>query len=760
MKCYGCGFNITVPDAPSDKRCNACGSQLVLESDDFLLRQHGAPGRDVRVGQVEMGRLVEKVIREHGIAFIEAPVGSGKSDAYGVSAVITASPDSGYNLKNYKGSLPSKVAEQKKLKPRIVISTAKKNLQQQIHGKDLPFLIERHGQGAGEIPVAVMKGKSNYACRFKADTSLEPAEKAQFMAWLNKTPSEDLSDFPGKRPPFLFDVTAEDCIGKSCKYARSGKCGYWNSKEKAAKASIIVANHHVVAFDLRFGPCTILGPYTTLILDEAHQAPSSFRGAFSNVVSQGGAIRLIKLIDKAGVGGGLDHALKDAWGGMFDQLMAVDGEIPKDPFGPAGLETTSILSEISVAAASEAEDIGWKSTPDFDIENIKDENDRLRLMEVLSLKKQLDRTSETLLRAVNPGDNTVLFVSVTEKGMKKLTLAPISVGKLVGPKLQMIPSVVVTSATMAIGGKFEDAKYQLGLNWDSYNDEEGNSQEPKKIHELVLSTPFNYDKQAILYTPRHIPIPVGDKSPVRLPYIAALSIEISRLIQASNGNAFVLFTSKQDLLDVHTALLEEDLPQPLIIQEDDAATTLKQFMSTPNSVLMGVKSFWEGVDVQGQKLQLVIITKLPFPPLTDPVLQARSRQLVAEQVAKGVPQTTASSSVFSKLQIPHMLTELRQGAGRLIRSRTDKGVLAILDPRMFTGNSKDKPLPNQKSYRGYGKLVADATGFNNHVFDFEVVQRIFAQWNERHATTPPSSPPPGQATAPVEPLTSDASGAT
>ena len=762
MRCNGCGFNVTVSDAPASKQCNACGKGLIFDSDDFLLRQHGAPGRDVRVGQVQMGRLVEKAIREHAVAFIEAPVGSGKSDAYGVPAVITASPDSGYHLKDYKGTLPSKVLElnaRGKLKPRIVISTAKKNLQHQIANKDLPFLLHRHGEEAGVVQVALLKGKSNYACRLKADTALEKMERAELMNWLNNNPGEDLSDFPGKRPPYLYDVTAEDCIGKSCQYARDGECGFWKAKLTAADASIIVTNHHVVAFDLRFGPGAITGAYTTLFLDEAHQAPSSFRAAFSNAVSQGGAKRLLRQIDTAGIGGGLDIALRDSWKAMFEQLQSSEGEIPRDPFGSPGVEALDILGEIAKEAAAEAESLGWSSKPDWSIDKAParssaydkdkdpdplDEKERKRhLMAVLALKKNLERTNETLYKAIEPGDNTVLYVNTNEKGMKKLTLAPISVGKLVGPKLQMIPSVIITSATMAIGGKFEDAKYQLGLNWSSYNDESGAPQVPKQIHELVLGTPFNYDKQALLYTPRHIPVPVGATAPDRVKYIAALINECARLIKASNGNAFILFTSKQDLTDVHAGLLEEDLTQPLIIQEDDAATTLRTFMATPNSVLMGVKSFWEGVDVQGQKLQLVIITKLPFPPLTDPVLQARSRQLVAEQVAQGVALTTAQSSVFSRLQIPHMLTELRQGAGRLIRAGTDKGVLAILDCRMFTGNSKDKPSPTQTSYRGYGKLVADATGFNNHVFDFEVIQRVFTQWNERHAATKKSSAVPG-----------------
>jgi len=698
-----------------------------------------------------MGRLVEKVIREHAVAFVEAPVGSGKSDAYGVPALLTVAKDSKYSIKGFTGTLPSRVAEQKTFKPRIVISTAKKNLQHQIAEKDLPYIRTRHGDGL--IQISVLKGKSNYACRLKADTTLEPKDLREFTEWLDKNPSEDLGNFTGKRPPYMFDVTAEDCIGKSCKYARGGQCGYWNARQTAATASIIVTNHHVVAFDLRFGPCKVIGPYTTLILDEAHQAPASFRAAFSQGVSQNGVSRLVRQMDKAGIMGGLDTALKNAWKEMFDPLHSTEGEIPKDPFGSPGTETFEVMKELSVATQKEAEELGWSSKPDWDIEDIASLSDRDRIMAILALKKNTERTMSTLSLATDPGDNHVIYMTKSEKGHKKVTIAPISVGKLVGPKLQMIPSVIVTSATMAINGTFDDAKFQLGLNWASYNDEDGAPKAPKVIHELVLGTPFNYDKQAILYTPRHIPLPVGATSPDRERYVSALANECSRLIQASNGNAFVLFTAKQDLLDVHAALEEEGLPQPLIIQEDDAAATLRLFMSTPNSVLMGVKSFWEGVDVQGQKLQLVIITKLPFPALTDPVMQARSRQLIAEQVAQGVAPTTAQSAVFSKLQIPHMLTELRQGAGRLIRARTDKGVLAILDPRMFTGNSKDRPTPTQTSYRGYGKLAADATGFRNHVFDFEVVQRVLAQWNEREvirrATASKSGEVPGTSTKAV-----------
>ena len=746
MKCFGCGFNMTVEDVPASHRCNSCGGTFSFDSDDFLLRQYGAPGRDVRAGQVEMGRLVEKVMREQSIAFIEAPVGSGKSDAYGVPAINAASKAAVANF-SLKGRLPKMLAEKKNQHPRIVISTAKKNLQHQIAEKDLPFIRRRHGEL--DIGIALLKGKSNYACRLKADTVLKPEDAKQFSNWVEDSPGEDLSDFPGRRPPFLMDVTAEDCVGKNCKYAYAPKgeqpvCGYWRAKQNAKHASVIVTNHHVVAFDLRFGPGVIIGPYTTLIIDEAHQAPSSFRAAFSNSVAQNTSNRLVRQIDSAGMNGWATP-LRDGWKDMFKHLEDTDGEIPKDPFGAEGVKMQDFFSHLGDATLREAYELGYSADEDFDIHNIADEGTRAQLMAVMALKKSLDRVTPVLLTARAPSDNTVLYVVTNEKGQKKLVTAPISVGKVVGPKLQLIPAVVLTSATMAIGGRFDDIKSQMGLNWASYSDETGATHDSKQIHELILGSPFNYDKQALLYTPRHIPNPVsaGD-TPERVQYISALVMECARLIRASKGNAFILFTANKDLKEVYDGLVEDGVGDefPLITQEEDAAVTLKQYMATPNSVLLGVKSFWEGVDVQGQKLQLVVITKLPFPMLTDPVLQARSRQIVAEQVARGVNPQTAQSGVFSQLQIPHMLTELRQGAGRLIRSKTDRGVLAILDARMFTGNSKDRPRPDQMEYRGYGKQAADATGFNNRVHDFEVILRVFTQWNERNAAKKKSSPAP------------------
>jgi ATP-dependent DNA helicase DinG len=219
----------------------------------------------------------------------------------------------------------------------------------------------------------------------------------------------------------------------------------------------------------------------------------------------------------------------------------------------------------------------------------------------------------------------------------------------------------------------------------------------------------------------------------RVKYIDTIANECFRLIKASDGNAFILFTATTDMKDVHKALLDMDFDNPLIMQEDDAESTFKEFMATPRSVILGLKSFWEGVDVVGDKLRLVIITKLPFPQVRDPVIQARSRSIKKDAMARGMNESTAESAVFKGIQVPAMLTDLRQGAGRLIRSRTDKGVLAILDPRVWTGSSKKLPIVGQKSYGGYGAQAVAAIGFSNKTGDFTLVDRCLKNWRQEEA---------------------------
>lgn len=693
MRCL-CGMTVPLAKAPSDHRCLGCGKPLIYQTDDYLL--HGANGlvKEIRPGQVEMGRMVEKGLTEGALVFVEGPVGSGKSFGYIVPAIL--------------------------LQKRTVISTAKKQLQHQLARKDLPYLSERMER---VVPVALLKGKSNYACRVKL-YDIPKDEQADFKDWLEESEYGDLTDYPGKRPFFWSDVTAEDCVGSACKFAKN--CGYWRSKQQAKTAQIIIANHHVTAFDLRFGPGKLLGPYDNLIIDEAHQAPAAFRGAYSKTLTNYSVKRLIKQIDKAGMSIGVEKKLEDTWDAMFDRIRNMDGEIPKDPFGTVGEDAIEHLTTVLEAVRKEmrSEGVGGdeeaESTPgDYESDTgpvaSSSKVDWEYVTKLAMVERATVRPLEALQEAKEPGQNTVIYITTTEKKSKVVNVSPIEVGAMVGPKLLSLPSVTVTSATIAINNTFDDIKRQLGVGTTS-----------KKVYEGILETPFDYNSQALLYTPKHLPLPANSMAPddVRAKYYDALSAEIYKLLRSAQGNAFVLFSSTADMREIHARLQQEDLDTPLISQGDDAEAALKEFLKTPKSVILGLKSFWEGVDVVGDKLHLVIITKLPFPNVNDPVIQARSRQYKNDAAARGMDPKNAETAVFQSIMIPAMLTDLRQGAGRLIRSKTDKGVLAILDSRIWTGSSKYTPKESAKNYYGYGGVAVNALGYSQRTSDFKLVDKF------------------------------------
>lgn len=734
MRCSGCGFCITVNPKSVSWKCNVCGSSMLLDAEDFLLHQYGAPGRDVRPEQVKMGVLVEEVLLNQEIALIEAPVGSGKSDGYGIPAFISASDKSKYVVLPTT-RLGPKLSKDTKIKRRIVISTAKKNLQHQIAEKDLPYIRQRHG---ADVKIALFKGKSNYACRFKVDMLKDP-DKEKMHAWLDKNKTEDITQYVGVRPPYFGDITAEDCIGSSCAYAQAlgGKpplCGYRRARQEAKDASIIVTNHHVVAQDLKLGPNRLLGAYTALIIDEAHQLPGSLRAAFSEHITQGAPSKLTRLIDRASIEGKFSSTLKMQWDAMFSNVSTYQGELKRDPFGKPAADAVATLDELRSVVTKQATEFGWVENPRDDEESSVSklsEDEKMFLSNLLSIRKRCEALTSALRSSAEPDANTVIFAT-QEKQQRTVSVCPINTGPLVGPKLQLIPSIVLTSGTITLNNSFNEIKYQLGLNWSHYA--EGTAKHPaKKINELILKTPFDYGKQAFLYTPTHMPMPVGETSPARGAYIAAVVEECARLIEASRGNAFILFTAKKDQEDVYAGLLNKGVTLPLILHSGDAETALQLFKNTPDSTLLGLKSFWEGVDIQGQKLQLVIIPKLPFSSPTDPVVRARTDKCVRELMEQeGMSEDKASKAAFRQVQIPQMLIDLRQGAGRLIRTKSDRGVLAILDPRIFTGTATRLPSPNQSvlNRNGYARDAIDAIGFTNQTIDFDLIAKGLKNWRK------------------------------
>lgn len=722
MKCV-CGYYVPAPKVNSDRLCEVCGQPLALDIEDMLLYGHNGLVKSVRPGQVEMGKLVDRLINENASGIIEGPVGIGKSFAYMLPAMLSGK--------------------------RILISTAKKQLQHQLY-HDAPQLahhIEKPG-----LQTALLKGKSNYACLLRSDDIPDPDAREKVQNWLrNQAETGDIVEamafYGGRRPKFWFDITAEDCIGASCRLTKM--CGYWRAKQQAKVAQVVIANHYVTAFDLRFGPFKLLPKYDVLVIDEAHQAPQAFRQAFAASVTPFVSMRILKAIDKCGLNTGHEKRLEDVWKEMFKRVESIDGEIPKDPFTDAGDEAIEILQAINKAATDGINDAGGKvsvtSGEDDDEEAPSGTKDYGAIVNFTMLKKHLDRALGALRSAKEPDQNTVVYITTSPgpNKYKTVNVAPISVGSLIGSKLQQVPTVIVTSATITVNGNFDDIKKQLGMD---YERQQANQPAPtgpvtmaqaagtvvptKAVETMVLESPFDYRRQAVLYTPKHIPLPVSGGSgnfvsDERSKYLNALTSEIARLLRASDGNAFILFSATSDAREVRERLEEEDLKGVhLIEQGDDAEAAFAEFKKTPRSAILGLKSFWEGVDVQGDKLRLVIITKLPFPMPSDPVIQARSRQEKKAAVERGIAEREADGLVFRMIMIPQMITDLRQGAGRLIRSVTDRGVLAILDARVWTGSAKQAPKLTDVSYRGYGATVVNALGFSQKTSDFTNVSKF------------------------------------
>ena len=485
----------------------------------------------------------------------------------------------------------------------------------------------------------------------------------------------------------------------------------------------------MVAYDLKFGPFRILPPYDVLIIDEAHQAAAAFRGAFSFSVSPFVIQRIYKAVDDVGMA--LGPQLRVDWETMFDLIKDMDGEIPKDPFGESGLAVIKSLGELNKLATDEINAGGGKAGYDEeedpeDFDTDVDPNAKLapdELMKYERLKRILARTLEALRKIQAPDANECLYITtggVAPKRYKTVTVAPISVGPYVGPKIEKIPATIITSATLSIAGSFNDIRNQMGIDYDLRT-----PPGPKPVITQILESPFDYKRQAVLYTPKHIPLPASTLDPKRPAYLRSLTLELARLIKAADGNAFVLFTATTDMNEVFAALQEEDLGGvTLITQGDDAESAFQEFKNTPRSVILGLKSFWEGVDVVGDKLRLVVITKLPFPQLSDPVIKARERIEKNAALQRGMDEKSVTGLIFNQIQVPMMVTDVRQGVGRLIRSTTDRGVCAILDTRVWTGSGKFAPDEKTRNYRGYGATVVNAIGFQQKTADFNNVAQF------------------------------------
>ena len=599
------------------------------------------PAFEARPAQLALAQAVASTFAEGGILLAEAGTGTGKTLAYLAPAILSGR--------------------------RVLVSTGTKNLQEQIFYKDLPILRE-----ALDVPFTAtyMKGRGNYLClqRFEAqkDNPALPASDSRYLRiideWTHQTETGDraeLEDIPEDLALWReIAASSENCLGSEC--PRHQDCYVTRMRQRAAESDVVVVNHHLLCADAAvrqnaYGE--VIPECHYAVLDEAHQledvATQYFGHALSNYRVEDLAGDLQNATARHLVPDGeqaddlREHAdrLRAHGRRFFASLQVLRAD------GAGGATETRLRLRPAQAARVSEEALALEGA----LEAVEADIALARELpeEVLALgrrARELRDDLRFLLRADDP--SFVYFVEFRGRGVF-LRGVPIDVSEIVRDVLlERMAAIVLTSATLTTDGSFAYLRGRLGV---------------REAVELRLDSEFDYSRQAILYLPARMPDP-------RAPHFThAAAREILEILKRTEGRAFVLFTSYAALREVHAAA-ERELEYPLLVQGTaPRSALLREFKGTPHAVLLATSSFWQGVDVAGEALSCVIIDKIPFASPGDPIVAARIEAIAAR-----------GGSPFAEYQVPLAILALKQGLGRLLRHRLDRGVLAILDPRLRT----------------------------------------------------------------------------
>lgn len=638
---------------------NAINLRQVFEKNG-LLAQH-IPGYNERRQQLEMALAISDAIEHHHQLVAEAGTGTGKTFAYLVPALLTGG--------------------------KVIISTGTKNLQDQLFNRDLPNV-----RDALKIPVTVtmLKGRSNYVCHYHLQRAANEGrfasrEDAKYLPLIQnfaehtKTGDKsELSTVPENATIWMnVTSTRDNCLGSDCNFYK--ECFVMEARKQALAADVVVVNHHLFFADVMLrdeGVAELLPSANTVIFDEAHQLPEVAGLFFGEDVSTSQLIELARDCNNAHLSLAkdcielgeaiplLEKACKDfrlvfAYEGSrmpVQKALALKGFL--DAFNHMKNRLQALASVLDTQAARDPllEKCWQRSMALYELLHrwhVADNHNLVRWVEVFTQSVQLHAT-------------------------------PLSVAEGFGKQLNAQPRAwIFTSATLAVKNDFSHYQAQMGL---------------QSAVTAAWESPFNYQEQALFYVPPDMPDPNHPS------YSACVVAAALPVLRASGGRAFVLSTSLRAMREIHAllkeAFAENGIESPLLLQGDSSRTELlDRFRKLGNAVLVGSQSFWEGVDVRGEALSVVIIDKLPFAPPDDPVLSARVDKLNAE-----------GKNAFMEYQLPYSVITLKQGAGRLIRDENDRGVLMICDPRLISksyGRRIWQSLPPFKRTRA----IADVEAF-------------------------------------------------
>ncbi len=589
-------------------------------------------GYEFRRSQLEMAELVEEAFQRKQHALVEAGTGTGKTMAYLIPAIRSGR--------------------------RVVVSTATKSLQEQLFNKDVPFLRKHF---APELKVAVMKGRSNFVCRQKVYLMegrpvLKGMEEvdwyAQIRDWEKLTETGDRAELdflPDNAELWQrLDARREACTGQKC--PQFSRCFITWMHQRAHEADIIIVNHHLFFADLAlrkddFG--SILPEYSAVVFDEAHEIEDVASEYFGRQVSNYRFEELARDAENALRLKGLARPgmlkrvarLRERARNFFDAFPADEGRFT--------FEHAQRMNFLEQNRASYDELVQAVKSFETDIAALPSKPDEVTAV----ARRAFELRGELALLLEGNERNYVYWFERRGKGVF-LAATPIDVSGILRERLfDVFDTVVLTSATLAVGGRFDFLKQRLGI---------------AAARERVLPHEFDFRRQALLYVPATLPDVRGAG------FAPQAAEEIARLLEITRGRAFCLFTSYTQMKDV-CKRVSERVNFPLLVQGTaPRSVLLERFRSTPGAVLFATASFWQGVDVPGEQLSCVMIDRLPFAVPTDPVVAARVRALQEE-----------GRNAFAEYQVPEAVLALKQGFGRLIRSRSDRGVLAILDNRIL-----------------------------------------------------------------------------
>ena len=616
-----------------------------------------------------MAAAVGRTLQHGGVLLAEAGTGTGKTLAYLVPAILN--------------------------RQRVLISTGTKNLQEQIYFKDIPAVQTALGVS---FTATYMKGRANYLCLHRLDQlRASPLAAPDFISmmdeWRRVTDSGDraeLSELP-EDSALWYDVsaTAETCLGSDCPQYR--ECYVTKMRQRAAESDVVIVNHHLLCADASVRQSTygeVIPDCDYAVIDEAHQLEDVATQYFGVSVSNyriadmvRDAERALNLGEIEDDGSELRHEIshiddhshaffgslamaRRSKGGLEERLR-----IGPDWFGDIVDQGLALVASLDTFAGSMTRRAGTAETGAQ-----LNEDAATLARRAAELRDHL----RFLLEAADPG--FVYFLETRNRGVF-LRAAPIDVSALMREMLfDRMRATVMTSATLTVEGSFDYVKGRLGVD---------------DADSLRVPSEFDFSEQAILYLPRQMPSP---KSP---DFADAVARETIELLTRTAGRAFVLFTSYAMLRAVRDRV-ERELRYPIIVQGTaPRSALLDQFRKTPNAVLFATSSFWQGVDVVGEQLSCVIIDKLPFASPGDPITAARIEAILND-----------GGDAFQDYQVPLAVLAMLQGLGRLIRHRTDRGVLAVLDPRLRT--------------MSYGRRFLDSFPPAPITHDLGAVARFFA----------------------------------